>query len=499
MTALRRRASLRGRVLGAVLAVLVALLVALFVVVDLALSSRLDSDLRARLTDRVALAEQLDGALPAQQLVDRLRGAGVSAQLCDDGDCVQADTSPPPRGAAGGPAGPGGGRPPAPAKAAARRAAAASQLRVDGPVLYVRTILPASRATLTLSVDRTSVSATVRRLVALEAAAGAVALLLAALVLAKVIGTALRPLDAMSALARRIAGGHRGQRLQLAGPRTELGRVGTAFNAMLDELESALATASRAEQRQRAFLDDVSHELRTPIAGLQATAESLLRDELDPVGRERAYVTLIRETRRAARLVEDLLTMTRLDLSMALDQAGVRPVDLVALAREEAGRVRLLAPQLTVAVSADGPAVVWGDAGRLGQVLANLLANALTAAGPSGRIEVHVRVSSAVVEVDVADDGPGVADADRERIFQRLVRVDAARARDGGGFGLGLPIARALARAHGGDVLCLPAQPDSGATFRLRLPAGDPLEGAADRLLAVERGDRANPAPTLVA
>ncbi|GAB2460239.1 hypothetical protein GCM10027265_06740 [Jatrophihabitans fulvus] len=484
-----RPRSLRGRVVLGVLALLAVLLTALFVVVDAVLSSRLHSDLRTRLTDRVALADQLDGALSPQQLVDRLRGDGVVALLCEPEStsrpsssssqrlqCVQSEAAPQAPGpganrpSAGSGRGPGrgfpGGRPSGAPAPPARTGGA--DVQTSGSLLYLRTTLPSTRQVLTLSVDSSQVGDTLRRLVLLEVIGGLVALALAWVLLRRIVRVALRPLDDMTAVARTIAAGDRGRRLGTGRPDTELGRTATAFDAMLDELESALAGAAAAEARLRGFLGDVSHELRSPLTGIATTTETLLRDEPDRADREHAYVTLVRETRRLDRLVDDLLTMARLDTGTALTSERV---DLVEIASHELERLRALAPDLAVTLAAPGSAPVHGDPTRLGQVLGNVLANARTAAGPTGRIGVTLTSADGHWRVDVTDSGPGVDPADAERIFERLVRLDRSRSRDRGGFGLGLPIARALARAHGGDLVCLPQPAGQGACFRLTVPA----------------------------
>jgi signal transduction histidine kinase len=217
----------------------------------------------------------------------------------------------------------------------------------------------------------------------------------------------------------------------------------------------------------RSFLADASHELRTPMAGLQANAELLLREELDRADRERVAVAMIRETRRAGRLVDDLLTMAR------LGQGGIRlaadRVDLARLAETEVARARALAPSLTFTVSRDADPVVLGDPLRLGQILTNLLDNARHATPAGGAVTVDVRRRGARVLVEVADTGPGVPAAERALIFERFGRGDASRSRNTGGAGLGLPIARGLAMAHGGDLGYVDSP--AGATFRVDLPA----------------------------
>jgi two-component system OmpR family sensor kinase len=461
----RRTGSLRGRVVLAVLTMLTLLLVGLFVAVDLALSARLRSDLRTRLTDRIALAEQLDGDLQPQQLVDRLQGDGVQAELCSapaattSATCVSPNLAPPgPRPARPGARTPGG-RAPAP------RAPKATIVQT-GSTLFVRTSLPHSGQLLSLSVDGSEVTATVRRLVGYEIVGGLLSLLLAAVLLGRVVAVALRPLDQMTTLARRTAGGDRGRRLGAGRRDTELGRTATAFDAMLDELESALDSAEQAQAGLRQFLGDASHELRSPLAGVQASAELLLRREPGRAERERTYVALIRETRRAGRLVDDLLTIARFDEGTATLASA--PLDLAEVAEHEVARLQLRDPGLDVHLHASSAVPVAGDPLRLGQIMANLLDNARQATATGGRVDIDVTADGRTAQLEVRDTGPGVPPGERERIFQRLVRLDSSRSRDTGGFGLGLPIARSLARAHGGELTCAPCS--SGAVFRLTLP-----------------------------
>ena len=519
-----RPASLRRRVVTSVLVLLSVLLIGLFAAVDLVLQARLRSDLRTRLDDRVAMADQLEAALSPQQLVDRLKGDGVTAQLCTPAIATSTSsrcltgtltvTRPAPNGAGRGvpptangrfpSGGQVGGATPSTGRPAPARAAA-TPIRRDGSVLFVRTTLPRSGQVLTLAVDSSEVTATIQRLVVLEVIGGALALLIAALLLGRVVSGALRPLDDMTELARRIAAGDRGRRLGTARADTELGRTATAFDAMLDELEAALTSAATAQTQLKGFLSDISHEMRTPLTGLHATSELLLRDEPDAAGRERAYLSMVRETRRTSRLVDDMLTVARLDTGAPL---AIERGDLVDVVRHEVERSRLLGPGLTFRQTGAAMAPVLGDPMRLGQILANLLDNARHASPATGVVVVDIaRVESLgggaapgsptdardnprshapddttsdrgpVLDarrsgwrVDVMDGGPGVPPEARERIFDRLVRLDGSRSRNTGGFGLGLPIARALARAHGGDLVCVPAT--SGARFSLLLPDG---------------------------
>lgn len=270
-----------------------------------------------------------------------------------------------------------------------------------------------------------------------------------------VVRRALAPLDAMTSLAEAIARGHRGGRLNPARTDTELGRTAAAFDEMLDSLEGS-------EQRTRRFVADAAHELRTPITGVQAVAEALVAAPVDSPDRDQMSFLLVREARRAGRLVDDLLALAQLDAGYEMQRESV---DLLALAEAEVARTRFVAPDFDI--SAEGESVVvLGDGQRLAQVLVNLVDNARQAAGPAGMVRIVVDSSG----FTVSDNGPGVPETERERIFDRLVRLDDARDRRSGGSGLGLAIARGVVRAHGGELTCEPAE--SGAVFRVTLPGG---------------------------
>nr|WP_208393179.1 HAMP domain-containing sensor histidine kinase [Frigoribacterium faeni] len=370
-------------------------------------------------------------------------------------------------------------------------------------------------STITLTADSSSVGQTLTQLRWVMVAASAVFLVAAAAGLVLVVRATLRPLDRMTSVARSIASGDRGRRLRPANESTEIGRVAVAFDEMLDGVEgaeraaleaerialdaerTALAaerTALEAEQRVRAFVSDAAHELRTPVAGMRAAADTLVRSagDVDPGERERLAVHVVREAARASRLIDDMLLMARVDRGLELD---VAPVDVEALVASVVEGQRLRRPGLALRVAGRGAGagaggagagarapggagaggagavVVRGDAGRLAQVLGNLVDNAARATGGTGSVLLTIDGSAPdEVAVLVADDGPGVPEADRERVFDRLVRLDEARRTGDGGAGLGLPIARGIARAHGGDLVCEEPPAGGGAVFRLTLP-----------------------------
>ncbi|WP_217140210.1 ATP-binding protein [Streptomyces sp. AC627_RSS907] len=258
---------------------------------------------------------------------------------------------------------------------------------------------------------------------------------------------ALRPVEGIRReMAAITASEDLARRVPVPGTHDEVARLASTTNETLAALEASV-------ERQRRFVADASHELRSPIASLRTQLEVAAAhpELLDLDG-------AVEDTVRLQRLAADLLLLARLD-------AGERPADarfdLAALAREEtAGRSG-------VSVRAGGEVTVAGSRGQLGRVLANLLDNAQRHARSA--VEVSVRRDGEAAVVAVADDGEGVPAADRERIFERFVRLDAARSRDDGGAGLGLAIARDVALRHGGTLTVHDA-PAGGALFELRLP-----------------------------
>ncbi|WP_156751758.1 cell wall metabolism sensor histidine kinase WalK, partial [Mycobacterium sp. E2497] len=335
-----------------------------------------------------------------------------------------------------------------------------------------------------LVADTTQTTQVTHQLRALMIGAGVVTLLVAALLLVAVSRVALRPLDRLTALANDIRTGDRGRRLRPDRPDTELGRAASAFDGMLDTLEAserraqrAIDAARRAETATRRFMVDAAHELRTPIAGIQVAAEQLATSASQQQGDDaadgqyRRASLLLSDARRAGRLVSDMLDLSRIDAGLPLD---THDVDLAAIADAEAHRAAMLAPQLTISRTGATELLLDADPTRIAQILSNLLDNARRYTPRGGAITVDVRGRTDAAEVTVTDSGPGIPDDGRERIFERLVRLDAGRARDHGGAGLGLPIARALARAHGGELVCLPHE--GGARFRLTLPLAAAVE-----------------------
>jgi two-component system OmpR family sensor kinase len=221
-----------------------------------------------------------------------------------------------------------------------------------------------------------------------------------------------------------------------------------------------------AEQRMRRFLADASHELRTPIAGIQASAETLLRTSPSRATRENIILQILREAHRAGRLIDDLLAITRLEQGIPL---ASEPFDLAPLTTAAVELTRELAPAVDVQLHAPSHVQLRGDPQRTRQILDNLLSNARHATPDGGKITVRVTDHTDSIQVEVTDTGPGIPPPDRERIFERFTRLNGTYPRRTDGNGLGLAIARSIATAHSGTLTC--ADPTGqGARFQLRLP-----------------------------
>ncbi|NQX10142.1 HAMP domain-containing histidine kinase [Microbacteriaceae bacterium VKM Ac-2855] len=472
--------SLRLRTVLAVVALLAVLLIALSVTVEAVLGARLRAQIEERLADRAAAAAALVGTIADDDLASRLSAQGVAVMITSpDGEAVVAGPSPDelragpaatdrlqePPGPAD-PEAPTGTAIPAPEVGAATVSVASTTVTGDDEVITLSSTL-SDGTRLVLTADASSVESTLTSLRAIMLAVGAAFLLAAAGALVFVVGRTLRPLERMTSVARDIGRGDRGRRLHPSRPQTELGRAATAFDEMLDDLERAEHTAVASELRMRAFVSDAAHELRTPVAGIQAAADGLIRAEGTDIERDRLAVHVVRESLRAGRLIQDLLLMARLDEGLSL---RLHAVDVDAAARVAVERQSMRGSGVIIDLRSDAAAPpVSADSDRLDQILGNLLDNAARFAAT--RIDVTVSVDPRDVLVLVEDDGPGIPEAERDRIFDRLVRLDSARNRSGGGSGLGLPIARGLARAMGGELECLPGS--VGARFRMVLPRVD--------------------------
>lgn len=272
-----------------------------------------------------------------------------------------------------------------------------------------------------------------------------------------VVGRSLAPVERMRRQVDRISGDDLANRVDPPPTRDEINRLALTMNAMLDRLEVS-------RDRQQRFVSDASHELRSPLAGIRQTAE-VARAHPGAMPEGELADAVLEESARMQRLVEQMLLLTRADERGGA--ATAREVDLDDLALSEVERVRRTAGHLIVDGTAIAPSRVWGDRAALAQVARNLVDNAVRHA--HARVEVATGAGPEGAWLRVDDDGDGVPDDERERVFERFVRLDEARARDDGGSGLGLAIVREIAAAHGGEAT-VTVSPLGGARFVVRLP-----------------------------
>jgi two-component system, OmpR family, sensor kinase len=329
------------------------------------------------------------------------------------------------------------------------------------------TSLGPHEGTFSVAIPLTDVQTTLSQLVVIELVVGGVVLAAVVVLALWLVRVGLQPLEEMGETAGAIAAGDLSRRVTPADDRTEVGRLGTSLNTMLTQIEEAFEERRASEERLRRFVADASHELRTPLTSIRGYAELFRRGAGDrPEDLARSMARIEAEAARMGVLVDDLLLLARLDQGRPLE---LEPVDLTALASEAVGDARTADPSRDLALTSDASAIVLGDAGRLRQVLDNLLENAHAHTPAGTHAEVTVHREGADVVLTVHDEGPGIDPAVAERVFERFTRGDEARSRETGGAGLGLAIVAAIVEAHGGTVE-VESEAGQGATFRIALP-----------------------------
>ena len=358
----------------------------------------------------------------------------------------------------------------------------------DGPTFRVRAEKLANNLVIVQAQPLTDQTSTLHTLFLIELAVTAGALVLALAGGWWLVRLGLRPLEDVERTAESIAAGDLDQRVPGADQPTEVGRLARALNVMLERIEAAFTArvASEArlrenEQHLRQFVADASHELRTPIAAVSAYAELFERGGAQHADDLPRIVSGIRtETARMDRLVNDLLTLARLDEGVPMEMA---PVELVGLAAEAVRTATAVGPDWPVQFSASRPVEVIGDKDRLRQVVDNLLANVRAHTPPGTTATVHVDQIGDHAQIEVRDTGPGMPDEDAHRVFERFFRADAARTRTRGGSGLGLSIVSAIVTAHGGTVTAT-SKPGEGLVVTVLLPVTS-LQAGVEPLAAV--------------
>ncbi|MEU8543253.1 HAMP domain-containing sensor histidine kinase [Streptomyces sp. NPDC048717] len=341
-----------------------------------------------------------------------------------------------------------------------------------------------NRGSVVVAASLDEVDRTVVKTRNLSLTVGTVLLVLLAVAGRFAVRSGLRPLTRIKETATAITAGDYSHRVPaLAAPHTEVGHLTTCLNQMLDRIDTAFQARAEAEARIRRFFADAGHELRTPLVGIKGYTD-LYRMGALPT-REDVDQTMTRiaaESERLTRLVEEMFLLSRLDEdaasghepALALDLA---PMDLRTLAADALHDVRALDAARPVTLTGPGggrPATApsVADEARLRQVVTNLIGNAVAHTPPGTPIRIGVGTVDDRAVLEVADEGPGLTPAERNRVFDRFYRTDGSRARTTGGSGLGLAIAHALVAAQDGR-LTLDTEPGQGCTFRIELPLPD--------------------------
>jgi signal transduction histidine kinase len=333
------------------------------------------------------------------------------------------------------------------------------QLSGASATLYaVRVRTPGGPEIVLAAMPLSGVTARVTKAAGATAGICAAALLVVGIVAWLTAGRVLRPVERMRTRAAAItASGTPSGRLPEAGT-DELGKLAGTLNGMLGSLE-------RSAERQRRFVADAAHELRTPLAGLTAALDVAHRHP--DAARGTLITELLAGHRRLARTLNDLLVLAALD---GRAPGKVMPVDLAGVLTDCSRRT--VPEGVCLRASRLERAVVLGNESQLGRMVSNLVDNALRYA--RSKVELTVTASQRWARISVADDGPGIAEPDKERIWDRFVRLDGDRSQASGGSGLGLAIVREIAVAHGGTTAADDARPGPGAEFVILLPLHAP-------------------------
>jgi two-component system OmpR family sensor kinase len=341
----------------------------------------------------------------------------------------------------------------------------------DGQYRTIAVTVP--QGTLITSLSLNPTNDTLNSLRKVEILASLAVLLAMGVLVMLVVRRGLRPLRQMAGTADAIASGDLTRRVPEERAGTEVGRLGSALNEMLGQIEAAFSEKSASEERLRQFVADASHELRTPLTSIRGYAELLSRGGFaDEVGRNKALKRIEEEATRMGGLVEDLLLLAELDRGRPLRH---EPVDLHRISADAVGDSNAVPHDHSLLLVPGPPVVVVGDAERLAQVAHNLVRNALAHTPAGTSVRVSTGISGRMGFVEVADDGPGIPSEEADRVFDRFYQAD--RSRSGGGTGLGLAIVRAIAEALGGSAEVVDrghagsgSGSTSGATLRVKIP-----------------------------
>ena len=329
-------------------------------------------------------------------------------------------------------------------------------------------VLPSAMGSVFVAQSLAGVDETAARLRVVFVLIGIIALLLIGFASRMVIRVGLRPLVAVEETAEKIAAGDLSARLPDAKPDTEVGRLVTSLNAMLSRIEESFAARTASENKLRRFVADASHELRTPLTAIRGFAELHRQGAVKGEAATSELVGRIEnESVRMGALVEDLLTLARLDQSRELVLA---PINLTELITEAVESARAAGPEHPITLKLPEEAFILGDARKIHQVVANLLTNARIHTPVGTPIAVSIESNEEGTSISITDSGPGLSQEDQARIFERFFRADPSRNRaKEEGSGLGLSIVDSVMQAHGGKVIVTSILGE-GATFTVFFP-----------------------------
>lgn len=281
------------------------------------------------------------------------------------------------------------------------------------------------------------------------------------------ISSALRPLREVERTAAAVKAGDFSKRLLQRNEKTEIGRLNSALNSMLDGIESAFKGRDKTLDQMRRFVSDASHELRTPLVTVRGYAELYrmggIKKKEDVA---EAMSRIESEAVRMSGLVESLLTLTRMD---ELENLKFEKVNLTELIQSVTKDAAVANPKVKFEVQGSEELIVEADANRIQQVLVNLLSNASRFAPAKSNIEIKLEDKGSKTRISVVDHGEGIPEAYRDKVFDRFFRADNSRNRETGGSGLGLAIARSIVTSHKGKIW-VEETSGGGATFIVELP-----------------------------
>lgn len=275
-----------------------------------------------------------------------------------------------------------------------------------------------------------------------------------------------RPIGEFTEVARAISRGDFTRRANIKGTR-EMAEMGQALNFMCDELNAL-------EEKRKNFVSDVSHELKTPMAGIKLLCDSLVRAEDPDMDTVREFLTdMSEEIDRLTRLINRLLTLSRLDAGAELVKSNI---DIGALCAGVTESLRKLADEknteIVCRIPEGEPNVIAVDYDKIYECVYNLAVNAINYTPDGGHVEVAFEFTDDLCIIKVTDDGPGIPDGEKLKVFDRFYRLDDSRARDTGGTGLGLAITKEAVLLHGGTIAVTDAE-SGGSIFTVKLPRGD--------------------------